>query len=559
MGPSSPNFIMKLLTYYHTIKYLKLSQIFYRLLRRFKHPKPNDLAAIVDQKSGKWVTQALYEQKLFLNNKVKFLNREGQLPDQSSWNNESFEKLWLYNLHYFDDLNAVDADSRRELQISTINKWILENPAPKGNGWEPYPTSLRIVNWVKAFLSGLKPEQSMLDSLAKQSDFLSQDLERHLLGNHLFVNAKALIFAGTYLKGKESAEWLLTGLDIYRKELEEQVLDDGGNFELTPMYHVIMLVDLLDFINLWSAYPEKIDSNVVNQTRRVAFKMIYWLLGMSHLDGEISFFNDSAFLIAPKNSTVLEYAQKLGLINVDPIDVKHHSLNVYDFSDSGYVSVKTKEYSLIADLAQVGPSYQPGHAHADTLSYELAIAGQRVFVNSGTSEYGLSAERLRQRKTAAHNTVVVDDLDSSQVWSGFRVAKRADVFDRFVGPCKDGTANFGASHNGFKKQGVACIHKREWLVTQEEIRVVDRLLGQYSNAIGFLHLHPGVQVVSATGDVVELLIKGYKIFVEVHGGKISVESSSWHPEFGISIPSKKLSFIFFNNEIATSITWNKLD
>ena len=69
----------------------------------------------------------------------------------------------------------------------------------------------------------------------------------------------------------------------------------------------------------------------------------------------------------------------------------------------------------------MGPDYIPGHAHADTLSFELSIGAQRVFVNSGTSEYGLSPKRLNQRKTAAHNTVEVDGKDSSQVWSGLEL------------------------------------------------------------------------------------------------------------------------------------------
>lgn len=83
--------------------------------------------------------------------------------------------------------------------------------------------------------------------------------------------------------------------------------------------------------------------------------------------------------------------------------------------DSGYVVAKVNEIKLITDVAKVGPDYIPGHAHADTLSFEFSIGNQRVFVNSGTSIYGLGEERLRQRKTETHNTVVVDGEDSSSV------------------------------------------------------------------------------------------------------------------------------------------------
>ncbi|MFB1490650.1 MULTISPECIES: heparinase II/III family protein [unclassified Thiocapsa] len=41
----------------------------------------------------------------------------------------------------------------------------------------------------------------------------------------------------------------------------------------------------------------------------------------------------------------------------------------------------------LLDVAPIGPDYLPGHAHADTLSFELSLFGQRVIVNGGTSRY----------------------------------------------------------------------------------------------------------------------------------------------------------------------------
>ncbi len=49
---------------------------------------------------------------------------------------------------------------------------------------------------------------------------------------------------------------------------------------------------------------------------------------------------------------------------------------------------------LVCDCANVGPDYLPGHAHADTLSFELSLDGRRLFVNSGTSVYGIGPERI---------------------------------------------------------------------------------------------------------------------------------------------------------------------
>jgi hypothetical protein len=78
-----------------------------------------------------------------------FLNEENQLS-KVGWDNPSQSILWRYNLHYFDCLNQVELKNERvELQINIINKWTIENQFCKGTGWEPYPTSLRIINWIK--------------------------------------------------------------------------------------------------------------------------------------------------------------------------------------------------------------------------------------------------------------------------------------------------------------------------------------------------------------------------------------------------------------------------
>ncbi len=546
---------MRFITYYHTVKHLKFSQIYYRIIKCFLKPKPKSITSQSAPLIGEWICYYLYEQKLFADNNVKFLNKQGVVDSKSDWNTPSEDKLWLYNLHYFDDLCAIDSDKRRALQFDFINKWIIDNPAPLGNGWEPYTSSLRIVNWIKSFLSGMTPNQMMLDSLAQQVDYLSQNLERHILGNHYFSNGKALIFAGLYFQGEYAGKWFEMGLEIYSKELDEQILSDGGNFELTPMYHTIMLVDLLDIQNIFRVFPDNVDNSIVDKTKKYALRMFKWLNAMSHSDGGISFFNDSVFGIAPKLPQVLEYAHQIGISPPCNFTPSINELLVSDLSNTGFVSVKSSDFTLIADLGEVGPSYQPGHAHADTLSFELSLFNQRIFVNSGISEYGLSKERLRQRQSAAHNTVVVNGLDSSQVWGGFRVAKRANILERDVKQLDDGAVVFGASHNGFKKQGVNCIHNRTWQVQSKGIIINDNLIGKYKNAFGYLHLHPDVIISSISNREIKLTTRDYFVILKIVGAEVTVENSTWHPEFGITFSNKKLCFKFKSNSMRIELAW----
>ena len=63
--------------------------------------------------------------------------------------------------------------------------------------------------------------------------------------------------------------------------------------------------------------------------------------------------------------------------------------------------------------------------------------------------YGIGSERTRQRGTLAHATVVIDNENSSEVWSGFRVARRAKVF-KVKNLIQDKKTYLSASHDGYK-------------------------------------------------------------------------------------------------------------
>ena len=92
-------------------------------------------------------------------------------------------------------------------------------------GLDPYPTSLRIINWIK-FLIRYSIKESRIDaSLLAQSKILYDNLEYHLMGNHLMENAFALFYAGFYFKKQDLCEKAKT---ILKEQIEEQILPDGA-------------------------------------------------------------------------------------------------------------------------------------------------------------------------------------------------------------------------------------------------------------------------------------------------------------------------------------------
>jgi len=543
---------MQLVRFFHTIRRLRPVQLYGRAWHRFNPARP-DLSPPPPLRtpSRAWNGPLLRNRSMLDVDRFRFLHIDGELRSAADWNSPDREKLWLYNLHYFDDLNAVGAADRVQWHRTHIARWVRENSPGEGNGWEPYPTSLRIVNWIKWSLVGNALACAWQHSLAVQVRWLSRHIEWHLLGNHLLVNAKALVFAGLFFEGVEADAWLAQGVAILGREVPEQVLPDGGHFELSPMYHAIVLEDLLDLIAASAVWPGAILRSAVAQWQEAVTRMLIWGEGLSHPDGEIGFFNDSALGVAPNIGQLLVYAQQLGIAPSyeGPTTISQQFVN------SGYIRLQGGDAVALLDVAPIGPDYQPGHAPADTLAFELSLFGQRVFVNSGTGQYGSGPARLHQRGTAAHNTVQIDEADSSEVWGGFRVARRARPFGLKV-ENRAGMSTIACAHDGYRRLKGKPVHRRCWMMKERQLQVMDEVAGNYRSAVARLYLHPRVSA-SHTDGVGELCLANGKIARwTIDGASTRIVASHWHPEFGLTLPSQCIELHFERPSICFELCWD---
>ena len=553
----------KVLRLFHTVRHLKIEQVIYRLYYKFAKVRLTEKQGYRQRAwQDRWSSPELLPTTMLSRDSFEFLGERGDLKEQGAWNDPHKSNLWLYNLHYMDDLNAVGNEFRREAHKNLINRWIVENPPAMGIGWDPYPLSLRIVNLAKWFSRQDVVEPTWLKSLGLQAQALYKQLEFHILGNHLFENAKALVFAGTFLDGDEAQKWLKKGLQILDREIPEQFLPDGGHFELSPMYHAILLGDMCDLLNLAGRSGLSVLEERVPGWREVINRSLAWLTDMSHPDGRIAFFNDAAFGIAADTEAIKAYAARLGC-KAEQSSLKNSrgdkKILLRWLKNSGYCRVEMSDGNVaLLDMARIGPDYLPGHGHADTLSFELSLFGQRVFVNSGTSQYGEDAERQRQRGTAAHNTVIVDGENSSEVWAGFRVARRASPSEPFITEGDDSVV-IVASHDGYKRLRGKAIHQRSWTFTTRSLVIHDLITGGFKRAEARFHLHPDVGIDRShlpDGQLLLLPGSGKMINFNVQGAKdMEVVESTWHPGFGVSVPNIYIFVKFNGHELTTRIEW----
>jgi uncharacterized heparinase superfamily protein len=546
---------VKLAQYARTLRYLRPQQIYARVWFRAYRPRA-DLrpAPPVRTRSGHWRPFHWRRPVLSSDSTHELLNRSIVVRTAADWDAGSEPKLLRYNLHYFDDLNAINPAARASWHRSLISRWIRENPPRSGLGWDSYPTSLRIVNWIKAALATVAGEPGLLDSgamhsLAVQARWLSKRLETHLLGNHLWANAKALAFAGMFFDGPEATRWIDTSRTLIDRELQEQILPDGGHFERSPMYHAIVLEDVLDLINLTREFPGSLPHVTCRCLEQTATRMLRWLQVMTHPDGRISFFNDAAFGIAPTYADLTGYARVLSLESgaaaLGPVE---------PLADSGFVRLQNDRAVVICDVGPIGPDYLPAHAHADTLSFELSVDGRRVLVNSGCSTYDVGAERERQRGTAAHNSVMVDGENSSEMWGSFRVARRARTSGVSWGSAAAGSW-VKASHDGYQRLPGRVTHGRCWTLESGSLLVDDRLEGTFSSAVAYWHPHPDLGITQASDGTVRFRSQdGLEILMS--GSAVTrSEPSSWHPEFGLAIANSALVTPVVGQAQSTRFQW----
>jgi hypothetical protein len=461
----------KLILILNTVRHLKFIQAFYQIWYRIKI-KPTLIDEPIDYNQSSSIiwkqslpnSISLTEKKSF-----NFLNIKHSFLNKIDWNYSGYGKLWTYNLNYFDFLNQKT--NRKQIGIDLINDYI-ENYKTLKEGKESYPISIRGINWVK-FLSRNSINDARVNSILNH-DFrtLFNNLEYHLLGNHLLENGFSLLFGAYYF---QDLKLYNKSKEILKYELNEQILEDGAHFELSPMYHQLILYRILDCIQLIKI-NKWINDDLLLLLEDSASKMISWLNEVTFKNGDIPCVNDSTFNIAPTSEELFNYADQIGVITKKIV-----------LSDSGYRNFKNNNFELFVDVGNVGPSYQPGHAHSDTLSFILHVNNKPVFVDTGISTYEKNQKRQAERQTSAHNTVVINREDQTQVWGGFRVAKRAQA--KIL---KEGVDFIVAKHDGYKKIGVS--HLRRFSIDKSLVQIKDTIVNDSNyNQTAYFHLHPSLK------------------------------------------------------------------
>ncbi len=579
---ADPTLMKQLARYAVTASYLRPLQIQYRLKSVLQRRLPQAMG-----RRGAWYARrenAAEDYKILDFPEVRcdpvdvqrigageftFLNRTMQLGRPVNWFADGQVRLWLYNLHYWHYATALGCAFAQEgnqqayvVFRDMVREWIAGCPVATPTAWDAYPTSLRLANWLRAyslFASRLEEDDvfatELRRSLFVQTSFLEKHLEYDLLNNHLIENGRALLLAGLFFEGRDAQRWRRKGEKILLAGLENDFLPDGGHDERSPMYHQAMLELYDEFATVLEANGRRVPQKL---TQRLP-ELRQWLANVCHPDGQFALLNDAAFGIVRPASEAL-------------LGTEQDGDGLCALSDSGYYTLRDRknEHFLIFDCGPLGPDHQPGHGHCDALSYELSVAGRRMVVDSGVSTYHGDLDwRTYYRSTRAHNTLVVDGAEQSEIWDRFRVARRAKVKSPRWSDRDPNLLYAAGAHSGYQRLNGNVVHRRYvcWVARRFWL-VCDYIDGRGSHRLeSLLHFHPDVTVVrTPTGgeqetagpaerrsgkvcrDDVVLNVSSFgEHRISTQHGELSPIQGWYAPEFGLAHKNHVWNFCFEGN------------
>ncbi|MEE8475621.1 MAG: alginate lyase family protein [Myxococcota bacterium] len=536
---------------YHTIRFLRLRQIVGQIRVRWRglveNPARFARRSVPPYPGCRWNPNTEFlppgpqaeRAETLLRGEFRFIGDVRQLGWPPPWD-AGPSRLWRYNLHYFEFLWALGyADAR-----TVVLDWIQNHTLARGRvGWEPYPTSLRLLNWCGYFFGRHRdateadPEflGELWGSIHHQAEWLEAHLETHLLGNHLLENAAALAMCGSCFDGVGAAGWLRRGRQLLVEQLPEQILGDGGHFEHSPMYQLRVAYVLTTLLNV--DRPE-LTALIEEPLERVMHAMGH----LSHPDRDIALFNDSAL-------NVYNDPEALGswwrAVRGGPGRSEAPVSGCFSLPALGYYGARGENgHYVICDAGALGPDYLLGHAHGGIFSFELSLYGRRVIVDSGV--YGYETDEMRRycRSTRAHNTVEIDGQSQCEFWAAFRVGRRGRPRDVEVETRTDGFRIHGW-HDGYERLGGGTKHRREFAWHDRGVLMVRDTITSSRRVSGVsrLHLHPDCRIASLEGREAVVEYPGGSFRVGFAGpGELEVEDSYYCPEFGVRIGNRALAF-----------------
>ncbi len=382
-------------------------------------------------------------------------------------------EVWSEELHGFSWLRhftAADGDAARTYAQTLVAGWIGDAGDWDDIAWRPHVLGRRLISWVSngALIidgSDLIYRSTLLRNMARQARHLARTASLAPAGEPRFTAALGLAFSGLCLSAGQKR--LDKGLALVCREVEKQILPDGGHVTRNP---AAMLSILLDLISLREAMIHR-HINVPKPILDAIDRMMPMLRFFRHGDGKLALFNGANEGTEGAIDAALSSDDTKGR----PFGFAPHS---------GYQRMVAGPTYIVADTGPPPPGRYSHSAHAGCLSFEMSAKTARIVVNCGSTRVLGPDWEAASRATAAQSTLVLADTSSARILRA--PIGRALLGARLMeGPSRVESRRhenelgtwIEAAHNGYEKLFGLTHHRRLFLAADgEELRGEDMLL-----------------------------------------------------------------------------------
>ena len=467
-----------------------------------------------------------------------------------------------------------------------VRSWIVANPYNAGINWESsIELAIRAINWIWSsyfFSEEIAKERTLQETLYRTLFLHGHHIENHLSyyfspNTHLTAEALGLLYLGRAFPSlKGASRWVSRGSAILDHELDRQVLEDGGYFEMATYYHKYTIDFYVHYLLLIGA-----DQSARPDRASKIKRLVKHLMLLSEPDGTIPLLGDSdggellslgsskrsmagsccaaAVLLGDEelaslcDPAFLEEAlwltggrglEKFGELRKDVRQSAYNSFNAATGLFCFRTGLTKNDSYITIDCGPHGWG-ACGHAHADLLSYEWYCKGTKVVTDPGTYTYQSSKElRDALRSSQRHNTITINGISQSIPDDTFKwktVAHPRYAFARAF----EGHGFFEGEHDAYESTG--CRHARALVSFDAELVVIMDFIKASKPVSSLL-----CNLQCGEGAVREVE-KGLFQFDGAHQGKsygikflgtcehdLAVEDGTIHPDYNEIVPALRI-------------------
>ncbi|PTM96071.1 heparinase II/III family protein [Mycoplana dimorpha] len=423
----------------------------------------------------------------------RMLDCEGESPFALDLPSEEFARR-LHCFGWLRHMRMAEKDVASAVVRTVIDDWMqTHGRVIAGLAWHPEVIAQRIIAWLSHSPVVLRDAdyrfyRRFLKSLAFQVRYLRHIADVIRDGEPRLQARIALAMASIAMPHSNAA--IRRAARHLDRELDRQILADGGHVSRNPRVGLDLLFDLLPlrqtYVNLGHDVPQRLIPCIDRIYPALRF--------FRHQGGELALFNGATYTMANELLSVLRYDETAGA----PFRA---------LPQSGYARLAAGETTIIVDTGKPLSTPLSNTAGAGCLSLEMSSGRHRYFVNSGMPRF--AGEKIRQlsRATAAHSVATLNDTSSASLSAS-----------RFLGPIifggvseiditrqagETGAEDLRARHDGYREK-FGLLYERDIHLSAKgtEIRGLERFVrpdgtlpkGGRDVAVVRFHVHPAIRI-----------------------------------------------------------------